>query len=122
MSAIDFLRDVGKHFPVNQMLAKESVRTRLEAGGLSYTEFSYMVLQSFDFLELFRRYYGPTMNAFEAAGNAGRAEELQSELQALFEAQNTSGSPHRTVIRPNLMRVTVTVPCVVWPVMTRSRR
>ena len=55
MSAIDFLRDLGKHFPVNQMLAKESVRTRLEAGGLSYTEFSYMLLQSFDFLELFRR-------------------------------------------------------------------
>lgn len=55
MSAIDFLRDLGKHFPVNQMLAKESVRARLEAGGLSFTEFSYMLLQSFDFLELFRR-------------------------------------------------------------------
>ncbi len=55
MSAIDFLRDVGKHFPVNGMLGKESVRTRLEAGGLSYTEFSYMILQSYDFLELFRR-------------------------------------------------------------------
>jgi tyrosyl-tRNA synthetase len=55
LSAIDFLRDVGKHFPVNGMLGKESVRTRLEAGGLSYTEFSYMILQSYDFLELFRR-------------------------------------------------------------------
>src|ERR1700712_1521199 len=55
MSAIDFLRDVGKHFPVNTMLAKDSVRSRLDAGGLSYTEFSYMLLQSFDFLELFRR-------------------------------------------------------------------
>jgi tyrosyl-tRNA synthetase len=55
MSAIDFLRDVGKHFPVNGMLGKESVRTRLEAGGLSYTEFSYMLLQSYDFLELLRR-------------------------------------------------------------------
>src|SRR5436190_13773027 len=43
MSAIDFLRDVGKHFPVNGMLAKDSVRSRLEAGGLSYTEFSYML-------------------------------------------------------------------------------
>jgi tyrosyl-tRNA synthetase len=56
MSAIDFLRDLGKHFPVNAMLGKESVRTRLEAGGLSFTEFSYMLLQSYDFLELFRRY------------------------------------------------------------------
>jgi tyrosyl-tRNA synthetase len=55
LSAVDFLRDVGKHFPVNVMLAKDSVRSRLEAGGLSYTEFSYMLLQSFDFLELFRR-------------------------------------------------------------------
>lgn len=56
LSAIEFLRDIGKHFSVNQMLAKESVSARLEAGGISYTEFSYQVLQSYDFLELFRRY------------------------------------------------------------------
>ena len=55
LSAIEFLRDVGKHFSVNQMLAKDSVSSRLEAGGISYTEFSYQVLQSFDFLELYRR-------------------------------------------------------------------
>ena len=55
VSAISFLRDIGKHFSVNQMLAKESVSARLEAGGISYTEFSYQVLQAFDFLELFRR-------------------------------------------------------------------
>lgn len=55
LSAIEFLRDIGKHFSVNQMLAKESVSARLEAGGISYTEFSYQVLQSYDFLELFRR-------------------------------------------------------------------
>ena len=55
VSAIHFLRDIGKHFSVNQMLAKESVSARLEGGGISYTEFSYQVLQSFDFLELFRR-------------------------------------------------------------------
>ena len=57
MSAIEFLRDIGKHFSVNQMLAKESVSARLEAGGISYTEFSYQVLQSLDFLELFRRFH-----------------------------------------------------------------
>lgn len=56
MSAIEFLRDIGKHFSVNQMLAKESVSARLESGGISYTEFSYQVLQSLDFLELFRRH------------------------------------------------------------------
>lgn len=55
VSAISFLRDIGKHFSINQMLAKESVSARLEAGGISYTEFSYQVLQAFDFLELFRR-------------------------------------------------------------------
>jgi len=55
LSAIEFLRDIGKHFSVNQMLAKDSVAARLEAGGISYTEFSYQVLQSYDFLELFRR-------------------------------------------------------------------
>ncbi|WP_337191768.1 tyrosine--tRNA ligase [Nocardioides flavescens] len=53
MSTIDFLRDIGKHFPVNRMLARDVVRTRLEAG-ISYTEFSYVLLQSMDFLNLFR--------------------------------------------------------------------
>ena len=56
MSAIEFLRDIGKHFPVNQMLSREVVRARLEAGGMSYTEFSYQVLQGNDFLELYNRY------------------------------------------------------------------
>jgi len=50
---IDFLRDVGKHFTVNVMLQKESVQARLESG-LSFTEFSYMLLQAYDFLHLFR--------------------------------------------------------------------
>jgi tyrosyl-tRNA synthetase len=50
---VDFLRDIGKHFSVNVMLQKESVQARLE-GGLSYTEFSYMLLQSYDFLHLYR--------------------------------------------------------------------
>ncbi|GAA3103353.1 tyrosine--tRNA ligase [Streptosporangium carneum] len=56
MSAIDFLRDVGKHFPVNRMLARESVSARLGGDGLSYTEFSYQILQANDYLELNRRY------------------------------------------------------------------
>lgn len=55
LSAIEFLRDIGKHFSVNQMLSKDSVSARLESGGISYTEFSYQVLQSYDYLELFRR-------------------------------------------------------------------
>jgi tyrosyl-tRNA synthetase len=55
MRAIDFLRDVGKHFPIGYMLGKETVRSRL-ASGISYTEFSYMLLQSYDYLELSRRF------------------------------------------------------------------
>jgi tyrosyl-tRNA synthetase len=53
LSTIDFLRDIGKHFPVNRMLARDVVRSRLEAG-ISYTEFSYVLLQSMDYLNLFR--------------------------------------------------------------------
>ncbi len=56
LSALDFLRDIGRHFPVNQMLSREVVRARLEAGGITYTEFSYQVLQANDFLELHRRH------------------------------------------------------------------
>jgi tyrosyl-tRNA synthetase len=56
LSAIDLLRDIGKHFPVNQMLSREVVKARLEAGGITYTEFSYQVLQANDYLELHRRY------------------------------------------------------------------
>jgi tyrosyl-tRNA synthetase len=56
LTALDFLRDIGKHFPVNQMLSREVVRARLEAGGITYTEFSYQILQANDFLELHRRH------------------------------------------------------------------
>ena len=56
VSAIEFLRDIGKHFSVNRMLDREAVAARLAGPGISYTEFSYALLQSFDFLELFRRY------------------------------------------------------------------
>jgi tyrosyl-tRNA synthetase len=56
MSAIDWLRDVGKHFSVSRMLAKESVSARMEAGGITYTEFSYQMMQALDFLELHRRH------------------------------------------------------------------
>ena len=56
VSALELLRDIGKHFSVNQMLAKDSVANRLATAGISYTEFSYQVLQAFDFLELYRRH------------------------------------------------------------------
>ncbi|CRK58021.1 Tyrosyl-tRNA synthetase [Alloactinosynnema sp. L-07] len=54
MSVLDFLRDVGKHFSINVMLARETVKRRLETDGMSYTEFSYLLLQSHDYLRLHR--------------------------------------------------------------------
>jgi len=57
LSAIEFLRDVGKHFRVNKMIAKEAVSRRLNSeAGIGYTEFSYQILQGMDFLELYRRH------------------------------------------------------------------
>ncbi|MBB4912321.1 tyrosyl-tRNA synthetase [Actinophytocola algeriensis] len=56
LSVLEFLRDVGKHFSLNVMLSRETVRRRLEADGMSFTEFSYLLLQSHDYLQLFRKY------------------------------------------------------------------
>ncbi|MET7304399.1 tyrosine--tRNA ligase [Embleya sp. NPDC005575] len=56
LSIVEYLRDVGKHFSVNQMLARETVKSRLAGEGMSYTEFSYVLLQSYDFVELYRRH------------------------------------------------------------------
>jgi tyrosyl-tRNA synthetase len=56
LGAVEFMRDVGKHFSVNAMVAKESVKKRMEGEGISYTEFSYALLQAYDYLELYRRF------------------------------------------------------------------
>jgi tyrosyl-tRNA synthetase len=58
LSLLEFLRDVGKHFAVNQMMQRDSIRQRFETreAGISYTEFSYMLLQAYDFVELYRRH------------------------------------------------------------------
>jgi ubiquinone/menaquinone biosynthesis C-methylase UbiE len=62
-----------------------------------------------EFLDAFRRFYGPTMNAFEAAERAGRAKDLQAELEALFNSQNTSSGKDKTTIPATYLRVTVQV-------------
>ena len=57
ISVLDFLRDVGKHFPVNAMMAKDSVKSRMESdSGISFTEFSYSLLQAYDFLHLYEKH------------------------------------------------------------------
>src|SRR6476660_7038653 len=55
-TALEFLRDVGKHFSINVMLARETVKRRLATDGMSYTEFSYLLLQSQDYVQLYRRH------------------------------------------------------------------
>src|SRR5260370_15627575 len=83
ISLVDFLRDVGKHFTVNYMLAKESVRRRYEEGdGISFTEFSYMLLQSYDFLVLHDR-YGCTLQlgGSDQWGNIVAGAELVRKLR-----------------------------------------
>ena len=62
-----------------------------------------------ELVNAFRRYYGPTMNAFEAADKAGRADDLRKELDALFESQNTSQRKDVTSIPATFLRVTVAV-------------
>src|SRR5699024_690280 len=56
LSALELMRDVGKHFSINQMLARDTVKTRLAGEGMSYTEFSYVLLQSYDYVQLYRRH------------------------------------------------------------------
>jgi tyrosyl-tRNA synthetase len=82
---VDFLRDVGKHFTVNYMLAKESVKRRYEEGdGISFTEFSYMLLQSYDFLVLYDR-FGCTlqMGGSDQWGNIVAGTELIRKMRGV---------------------------------------
>jgi hypothetical protein len=62
-----------------------------------------------ELVDVFQNYYGPTMNAFEAAGKSGRAEDLRAELVALFESQNTSSRKDATSIPATFLRVTIAV-------------
>jgi len=82
LRAVEFMRDVGKHFTVNYMLAKESVQARIE-GGISFTEFSYMLMQAYDYLELYRR-DGVTlqMGGSDQWGNITAGLELIRRVEA----------------------------------------
>jgi tyrosyl-tRNA synthetase len=86
LSVIDFLRDVGKHFPVNRMLSRETVKRRLESG-ISYTEFSYVLLQSMDFLTLYRE-HGVTLQF----GGSDQWGNLTGGAELIRRAE--SGSAH----------------------------
>lgn len=88
MSAIDFLRDIGKHYRVGKMLSKDAVSARLNSdAGISFTEFSYQILQGMDFLELYRR-YGCTMQT----GGSDQWGNLTSGTDLIHKVE--SGSAH----------------------------
>ncbi len=91
MSAIEFLRDIGKHFSVNQMLNKDAVSSRLEKDGISYTEFSYQVLQSMDYLELYRRY-----NCTLQIGGSDQWGNITAGLDLIRRVE--SGSAHALTV------------------------
>ncbi|HEV3169216.1 MAG TPA: tyrosine--tRNA ligase [Actinocrinis sp.] len=86
MSAIDFLRDIGKHFRVGKMLSKDAVAARLSSeAGISYTEFSYQILQGLDFLELFRR-FGCTLQT----GGSDQWGNLTAGVDLIHRAEGVS--------------------------------
>jgi tyrosyl-tRNA synthetase len=91
MSAIEFLRDIGKHFSVNQMLNKDSVSSRLEKDGISYTECSYQVLQSMDYLELYRR-----SNCVLQIGGSDQWGNITAGLDLIRRAEG--GSAHALTV------------------------
>ena len=86
MSAIDFLRDIGKYYRVNRMLGKEAVSARLESQeGISYTEFSYQILQGMDYLELYRRY-----GCILQTGGSDQWGNLTSGVDLIHRAEGVS--------------------------------
>ena len=86
MSAIDFLRDIGKHFRVGKMLSKDAVAARLNSdAGISYTEFSYQILQGLDYLELYRG-YGCTLQT----GGSDQWGNLTAGVDLIHRAEGTS--------------------------------
>jgi hypothetical protein len=96
---------------------EDKVVERFGAAGVARDNISFIKdTYTFDFegtpaeyVDLFRRYYGPTMNAFEAAAKNGKEDELRRELEALTVAHNQSADPRRTVVAANFLRVTVAV-------------
>jgi tyrosyl-tRNA synthetase len=92
LSALDFLRDIGKHFPVNQMLSREVVRARLEAGGITYTEFSYQILQANDFLELHRRH--------DCALQLGGSDQWGNLVSGVDLIRRVTGDPVHALATP----------------------
>ncbi len=94
VNLLEFLRDIGKHFSVNAMIARDSVRTRLETRdqGISFTEFSYMLLQAYDFLELYRRHScRAQFGGSDQWGNIVSGTDLIDRMAAPSDSQRAFG-------------------------------
>jgi len=111
MSTIDFLREVGKHFTISRMLAKESVAARLEAGGISFTEFSYQLLQALDYLELYRR-YGCTLQT----GGSDQWGNLTAGVDLIRRAEGATVHALATPLltRPDGSKFSATEGATLW--------
>ncbi len=98
LTMMDFLRDIGKHFTINTMMAKDSVRSRLEreGEGISYTEFSYMLLQSYDFLHLF--------DTFNCVLQAGGSDQWGNVTAGIELIRRTRGAKAQGVAYPLITR------------------
>ena len=117
LSMVDYLRDIGKHFTVNQMVAKESVKARFERPdqGISYTEFSYMLLQAFDYLELFRRHdcrlqvggsdqWGNITMGVDLVRKVERAEDFLASLASARREASSSFGDDRVLLETFVAR------------------
>jgi tyrosyl-tRNA synthetase len=118
LSAIDFLRDVGRHFRVNRMITKEAVAARLASqDGISFTEFAYQILQGMDFLELYRR-YGCVLQT----GGSDQWGNLTSGVDLIHRVEQTSVHALATplITKPDGTKFGKTESGIVWldPEMT----
>jgi hypothetical protein len=99
--AIDFLRDIGKHYRVGTMLKKDAVASRLSSdAGISYTEFSYQILQGFDYLELFRLYDCRCRPAAATSGATSRAAPTSSTASRASTCTRSARRSSRTPTAP----------------------
>ncbi|MFG1926192.1 tyrosine--tRNA ligase [Cryptosporangium sp. NPDC048952] len=101
ISALDFLRDVGKHFPVTQMMGRESVSARINSGGLSYTEFSYQLLQANDYLQLYR-----DQNCRLQIGGNDQWGNITAGLDYIRRVTANDGGPAHALTLPLLTNAT----------------
>ena len=132
-SFLDFLRDVGKHFPVNVMLAKDSVKSRLERtdSGLSYTEFSYMLLQAYDFVYLHEHYgcqlqvggsdqWGNITAGIDLGRRTARQSALRHDLPAAHQERRLQDGQDRK--RRGLALAGPNQPVPVLSILVQRRR